>query len=182
MKVSTWKITKTGKSFHYEGPSFGCCRARHGVLYSTRRHWVCATWARQCHHQWKNKWTCTTFWLRSMESFHTAKRHSKWCLGLWPHLHSRCRRRFVALSRCSVALCQAAATSPASICLQWEAEPQLEWTTALSIWNCLPTLLSSHSCCWEISNTFHERLTSFYWQFTLARDCSVATGHSWTHI
>lgn len=48
-------MTRTGKSFHYEGSSFGCCRAGHGVLHSTRSHWVRATRARQCHHQWKKK-------------------------------------------------------------------------------------------------------------------------------
>lgn len=51
--MNTYKITDMGNSFHYnnKGPIFGCCRAGHGVLCSTRRHWGHATRARQCHPQ-----------------------------------------------------------------------------------------------------------------------------------
>lgn len=161
------------------GPALGV--AGHGALHSTRRHWGCATRVRQCHPQW-NKSTRMTFWLRPTESFHTVKRHSKRWLGLWPHSHPSCTWCFAALSRCSVALYQAAGTSPTSICLRWEAEPELEQTTVLSIRSCLPKQLNSHSHRWEISTTFNEWLTTFIWQFMLARDCSMAMSHSWNCI
>ena len=95
------------------------------MLQGTTRHWGHATRARQYHPQW-NKNACMPFRLRAMDSFHTAKRHSKWWLGLWSHPHPSCTWCFAARSHCSVAFCQTAGTTPTSICLQREAE--LGWS------------------------------------------------------
>lgn len=73
------KITRTEKQFHCDnritrgpllgaaGHSMGCCTVPGN------------TGAMPCHSQW-NKSTCMTFWLRTIESFHAAKRCRKWWL------------------------------------------------------------------------------------------------------